>query len=87
MSAVKVGGTTIHFGLGITTGIKYFNGSNYKSKAALRNRLSGVKFLIIGQLSTMSSDLSTYIDSRLGEIFMMIHEKTFAGLSVMVVLE
>ena len=33
----------------------------------------------------VSSDLWTDIDSRLGEIFMMIPEKAFAGLSVMTV--
>ena len=33
----------------------------------------------------VSSDLWTDIDSRLGEIFMMIPEKTFAALSVMTV--
>ena len=32
-----------------------------------------------------SSDLWTAIDSRLGEIFMMISEKPFAGYSVMTV--
>ena len=31
----------------------------------------------------ISSDLRTDTDSRLGEIFMMIPEKAFAGLSVM----
>ena len=30
----------------------------------------------------VSSDLNTDIDSRLGEIFMMIPEKAFASLSV-----
>ena len=33
----------------------------------------------------VSSDLWTDIDSRLGELFMMIPEKAFAGLSVMTV--
>ena len=33
----------------------------------------------------ISSDLWTDIDSRLGEIFMMISEKAFVGLSVMTV--
>ena len=33
----------------------------------------------------VSSDLWTYIDSWLGEIFMMIPQKGFAGLSVMTV--
>ena len=33
----------------------------------------------------VSSNLWTNIDSRLGEIFMIIPEKAFAGLSVMMV--
>ena len=41
-------------------------------------------FLIIDELSTVSSDLWTDIDSRLEETF-MIPEKSFAGLSVMTV--
>ena len=35
----------------------------------------------------ISSDLWTNIDSRLGEIFMMILEKSFSGLSVMIVVD
>ena len=42
-----------------------------------------VKLLIIDELSMVSSDLWTDIDSRPGEIFLMIPEKAFAGLSVM----
>ena len=42
-----------------------------------------VKLLIIDEFSMVSSDLWTDIDSRLGEIFLMIPEKAFAGLSVM----
>ena len=60
-------------------------GLNDKSNAALRNRLSEVKLLIIDQLSMVSNDIWTDFDSRLGEIFMMIPEKAFAGLSAMIV--
>ena len=84
ISAVNIGGTTMHSGLGIKPGMKLL-GLNGKSKAALRNRLSEVKLLIIDKLSMLSSDLWTDIDSRLGEIFMMIPEKAFADLSVMTV--
>ena len=83
ISAVNIGATTIHYGLGIKLGIKLL-GFNDKAKAALRNMLSKVKFLIIDELSMVSSDLCTVIDSRLGEIF-MIPEKAFAGLSVVIV--
>ena len=86
ISAVSLSGTTIHSGLGIKPGTKLL-GLNDKSKAALRNRLSEVKLLIIDELSMVSRDLKTDIDSRLGEIFMIVPEKTFAGLSVMTVAE
>ena len=84
ISAVNIGRTTIHSGLGIKPGTKLL-GLNDKSKAGLRNRLSEVKILIMGELSMVSNGLWTDIDSRLGEIFMKIREKAFAGLSVMTV--
>ena len=46
ISAVNIGGTTTHSGLAINPGTKLL-GLNDKSKAALRNRLSEVKLLII----------------------------------------
>ena len=60
-------------------------GLNDKSKAVLKNRLSEVNFLLltIDDLSVVSIDLLTDIDSRLGEIIMMIREKAFASLSVL----
>ena len=84
ISAVNIVGTTIHSGLDIKPGIRLL-GLNEKSKAALRNKLSEVKFLIIDELSMVSSDLWVDINSRLQEIFMVIIEKAFAGLSVMTV--
>ena len=54
ISAVNIGGTTIHSGLGIQPGAKLL-GLNDKSKAALRNRLSVLKFLIIDELSMVSA--------------------------------
>ena len=86
ISVVNIGGTTIHSGLEIKPGTKLL-GLNDKSETALRNRLSGMKLLIIDELSMVSSDLWTDIESRLGEIFMLIPEKAFAGLSVMAVAE
>ena len=55
---VNTGGTTINAGLGVKPGTKPL-GLNDKSKAALRNRLSEVMFLIIDELSLFSSDLWT----------------------------
>ena len=81
---VNIGGSTIHSGLGIKLGTKLL-GLNDKSKAALRNRLSEVKFLFIDEISMVSSELWTDIETRLGEIFMTIRKEAFAGLSVMIV--
>ena len=75
--AVNIAGTTIHCGFGIKAETKILGWKN-KSKAALRNRLLGVKLWIIHELSMVSSDLSTAIDSQLGEIFMIISEKAFS---------
>ena len=83
ISAVNIAGTTFHSGLAIKPGTKLLGLNEKSKKAALRNKLSVVKLLIIGELSMVSSDLWTDIDSRLGEIFLMIPEKAFAGLSVM----
>ena len=44
-----------------------------------------MKFLIIDELSMVSHDLWTDIDSRLGEIFIIIPKKALAGLAFMVV--
>ena len=79
ISAVNIGEITIHSGLGIKPGIKLL-GLNDKSKAALRNKLSEVKFVIIDELSMVSSNLWIDINSRLEEIFTIIPEKAFAGL-------
>ena len=84
ISAVNIGGITIHSGLRIKPGIKLL-GLNDKSKVALRNKLSEVKFVIIDELSMVSSNLWIDINSRLEEIFMIIPEEAFAGLSVMTV--
>ena len=72
--AVDIVGTIIRSGLEIKPGIKLL-GLNDKSEAALRNRLSELKSLIIDELSMVSIDLWTDIDSRLGEIFVVIPKK------------
>ena len=78
ISAVNISGTTIHSGLAIIPATKLL-GLNDKSKAALRDWRKEVKLLTIDELSKV------YTDSRLGERFMIIPEKTFAALSVMAV--
>ena len=84
MSAANIGGNTIHSDLGIKPGIKLL-GLKDKSKVTLRNKI--IKGDIIDELFMVSSDLSTDINSSLGEIFMMIPEKAFAVLSVTTVTE
>ena len=73
----SIGGTTIHSGLAIKPRTTLF-GLNDKSE-------TDIKLLIIDELFMVSSDLWKGIDLRLGQIFMMIPEKAFAGLSVMIV--
>ena len=84
ISAVNIGGTTIHSDLRIKLKTKFL-GLSDKSNYASRNRLSEVKIFIIDELSMVSSDLWTGIDSSLGGIFMMIPEIAFAGLLVLTV--
>ena len=50
ISAVNMGGTAIHSGLGIKPGVKLLGVSD-KIKAYLRNKLSEVKMLIINEYS------------------------------------
>ena len=47
---------TIRFGLGIKPG-RTLHGLNNKSKNALRNKLSEIKFLVIDEVSIVSNDL------------------------------
>ena len=65
ISAVNIGGITINSGLAIKPGTKLLV-LNDKSKAALRNRLSEVKLLIIDELSMVFSDLWIDVDSVAG---------------------
>ena len=46
ISAVNIGGKTIHSGLGIKPGVKLL-GLSDKMKASLRNKLSGLTMVII----------------------------------------
>ena len=50
ISAVYIGGTTIHSGLTFKPGIRLLD-FNDKSKAALRNKISEVKFLFFDELA------------------------------------
>ena len=84
ISAVNIDGITIHTDFWNKPETNLL-GLNDKYKAALRYGLSEVIFLTIDEVWMSSSDIWTIIDSRLGEIFMMISEKAFAVLSVITV--
>ena len=56
ISAVNIGETTFHSSLGIKPG-SHFLDLNDRCKAALRNKLSDVKFSIIDEISVVSSNL------------------------------
>ena len=75
ISAINIGGTTIHSGLGISDNMK----------ACLRNKLSEVKMVIINEFSMVSSDLFFQINAQLLEIFICSTETEFAGLIVILV--
>ena len=83
ISAVNIGGTTIHSALGIRPGAK-LNGLSEKAKASLRNKLSEVKLIMLDEVSMVSSDLWTDFDARLAEIFKTIG-LPFAGLSMVLI--
>ena len=83
ISAVNIGGTTIHSALGIKPGAK-MNGLSERAKAAIRNKLSEVKLIMIDEISMVSSDLWTDVDARLAEIF-KTYDLPFAGLSMITI--
>ena len=60
ISPVNVAETTIHSGLGIKPETKLL-GLNDKSKTALRNTLSEVKFLVSDEICMVSSELRILI--------------------------
>ena len=60
ISPVNAGETTTHSGLGIKPETKLL-GLNDKSKAALRNTLSEVKFLVTDEICMVSSELRILI--------------------------
>ena len=84
ISAVNIGGTTIHCGFGIKPGVKLL-GLSDKIKASLRNKLSEVKMVIIDEFSMVSNDLFLKINARLLEIFICSTAVEFAGLTVVLV--
>ena len=81
ISAVNIGGTKIHSGVGIKPGVKLL-GLSDKMKASLRNKLSEIKMVIIDKFSMVSSDLFFKINVWLLETFMCSTVVEFAGVTV-----
>ena len=82
VSAVNIGGTTIHSGLGIKPGVTLLDLSD-KMKTSLRNKLSEVKMFTIDEFSMVSSDLFFKINGPLLKIFMCSTAVEFGGLSIL----
>ena len=76
------GGTAIHSGLGINVGGNLYP-LRVRQRAALRNKLSEVRLLIIEETSTVSSVLFS-IQPTINEIFGYSGEEPFAGLPIIV---
>ena len=62
LSAVNVGGTAIHFGLGIKLGLKLL-GLSAKMKESSRSNVSEVKIVVIDKISMVLSDLCFKINT------------------------
>ena len=80
---ININGTTTHSGLGINVGSKLYP-LNDQQYAALRNKLSEVRLIIIDQISMVSSVLFYYLNQRLNEIFGYSGNEPFAELPVIV---
>ena len=83
VAAINFNGTTIHSGLGINVGSKLYP-LNDQQRAALRNKLSEVRLIIIDEISMVSSVLFYQVNQRLNEIFGYSGNESFAGLLVIV---
>ena len=83
VAAINFNGTTIHSSLGINVGSKLYP-LNDEQRAALRNKLSEVRLIIIDEISMVSSVLFYQVNQRLNEIFGYSGNEPFAGLPVIV---
>ena len=81
--AININGTVIHSGLGINGGSKLY-ALNDQQRAALRNKLSEVRLIIIDETYIVSSVLFYQVNQRLNEIFGYSGNEPFAGLPVIV---
>ena len=83
MAAINIDGTTIHTALGINVGHK-LSPLNDRQRGILRNKLSEIKFIIIDEISMVSSVLFYQVHQRLNDIFGVSTDLPFAGLPVLV---
>ena len=83
VAAINIDGTTIHTALGINVGHKLYP-LNDRQCGILRNKLSEIKFIIIDEISMVSSVLFYQVHQRLNEIFGVSTDLPFAGLPVVV---
>ena len=81
VAVINVNGQTIHSDLGINVGGKLYPLSE-QHRAALRNKLSEVRLIIIDKISVVSTVLVFQVNQRLTEIFIYSGKGPFAGLPV-----
>ena len=83
MATINIVGTKIHIALGINVGHKLYP-LNDCQRGILRNKLSEIKFIIIDEISMVSSVLFYQVHQRLDEIFGVSTDLLFSGLPVLV---
>ena len=83
VAAINIDGAAIHTALGITVGSKLYP-LNDRQRGILQNKFAEVKFIIIDEISMVSSVLFYQVHQRLNEIFGCLTELPFAGLPVLV---
>ena len=83
VGVINFNGTTIHSGLEINVGSKLYP-LNDQQRAAFRNKLSEVRFIIKDEISMASSVLFYQVNQRLNETFGYSGNEPFAGLPVIV---
>ena len=83
VAVININGQTIHLDLGINVGGKLYRLSE-QHRAALGNKLSEVRLIIIDKISVVSTVLVFQVNQRLIEIFIYSGKEPFAGLPVTV---
>ena len=83
IAAINTNGATIHSGLRINVRGKLYPLSE-QHRAALRNKWSEVRLIIIDEISMVSSVLYFQVNQRLTEIFWYSGKEPFAGRPVIV---